>query len=154
MPLADVEAIDILWITLSVFLGLVSVGLLYALIRLGGTLSRLTSLLGGLEAEVVPLIGKVAGTVDRINAQLDKVDRVTDSAVDAADAVDTAVRAVTLAIKRPVQKISGLVAGVAHGAADLRAHWDWRSAAQAGREAARRRERDIADELERDDLGR
>lgn len=43
------------------------------------------------------MIGKVGGSVDRVNGQLDKVDRITDSAVDAASSVDTAVRAVSLA---------------------------------------------------------
>ena len=32
---------------------------------------------------------------------------MTDSAVDMADSADTAVRAVSMAIVRPVQKISG-----------------------------------------------
>ena len=59
-----------------------------------------------------------------MNGQLDKVDQVTDSAVDAVDSVDTAVRAVSMAITRPVQKISGFAAGVAHGAATLKARRD------------------------------
>ena len=33
---------------------------------------------------VHPVIGKVGGSVDRVNGQLDKVDRVTEGAVDAA----------------------------------------------------------------------
>ena len=37
--------------------------------------------------------------------------------VDAADSVDTAVRAVSFAIQRPVQKVAGLAAGIAHGLA-------------------------------------
>lgn len=151
MPLADFSAIDVLWICLSVFLVLVAVGTAWLLVRLAGTVGRLTSFLGGLETEVLPVINKVGGTVERVNQQLDKLDQVTDSAVDAADAVDTAVRAVTMAITRPVQKISGLVTGVAHGASDFRVHRDWRSATDAGREAAARRERDVADELSRDE---
>jgi uncharacterized protein YoxC len=150
MPLADLTAIDVLWICLSVFLVFIALGLTWLLVRLGGTVGRLTSLLKGLETEALPVINKVGGTVDRVNQQLDKLDQVTDSAVDAADAVDTAVRAATMAITRPVQKISGFVAGVAHGAADFKVHREWRSAADAGREAAARRERDIAEELSRD----
>ena len=151
MPLADFTAIDVLWICLSVFLVLVALGLTWVLVRLGGTVGRLTSFLEGLETEVLPVINKVGGTVDRVNQQLDKLDQVTDSAVDAADAVDTAVRAVTMAITKPVQKISGFVTGVAHGAADFKVHRDWRNAADAGREAAARREQDIADELSPDE---
>jgi hypothetical protein len=87
--------------------------------------------------------------VDRVNAQLDKVDRVTESAVDAADSIDTAVRAVSHAVTRPVQKLSGLVAGITHGAAALRTRRDVRGAFGTGREAAARRERQIGEELER-----
>jgi hypothetical protein len=102
-----------------------------------------------LEREVLPLVNKAGGTVDRVNMQLDKVDRVTDSAVDAADNLDTAVRAVTLAITKPVQKISGFVQGIAHGTAALRTRRDVRNAFETGREAAARREREIEQELER-----
>ena len=151
MALADFTAIDVLWICLSVFLVLVALGLTYVLVRLGGTVGRLTGLVKGLEAEIPPVINKAGGTVDRVNAQLDKLDQVTDSAVDAADALDTAVRAVSMAVTRPVQKISGLATGVAHGAAEYKVHRDWRGAMQAGRDAAARRERDIAEELESTD---
>ena len=151
MVLADVTAIDVLWICLSAFLVLVALGLTYVLVRLGGTVGRLTALVKGLEVEVPPVINKVGGTVDRVNTQLDKLDHVTDSAVDAADALDTAVRAVSMAVTRPVQKISGLATGVAHGASEFKVHRDWRGAMQAGRDAAARRERDIAEELESTD---
>ena len=154
MPLADFTAIDVLWICLSLFLVLVALALTWLLVRVGGTVGRLSSFLKGLETEVIPVINKVGGTVDRVNRQLDKLDQVTDSAVDAADAVDTAVRAATTAITRPVQKISGFVTGVSHGAADFKVHRDWRSAAGAGREAAARRERDIAEELSGDEPAR
>jgi hypothetical protein len=75
------------------------------------------------------------------------VDRVTDSAVDAAASVDRAVRTVTLAITRPVQKVSGLAAGVSYGAADFKVRRDWRHAVEAGKDAAARREDDLAEEL-------
>ena len=95
----------------------------------------------------MPVIKKVGGSVDRINAQLDKVDKITDSAVDAADSVDTAVRAVSMAMTKPVQKVSGFAAGVSYGAADLKTKRGWRHAVQAGKEAAARREQELADEL-------
>ena len=106
MPLASFEPIDALWIALSVFFVLVGVALAYLLVRMGGTVGRLSSFLQGLEREVLPVINQAGGTMERVNAQLDKVDLVTDSAVDVADSVDTVVRAVTLALVRPVQKIS------------------------------------------------
>jgi len=150
----EFTAIDALWIALSVFCVVVALALAYLLLRLAGTARRLTLFLQGLEAAVVPLVNKAGGTVDRINAQLDKVDHVTDSAVDAAGALDTAIRAVSLAVTRPVQKLSGLAAGVRHGAAALWVERDLGAALQAGREAAARRERDIAEELAHTDRAR
>ena len=72
---------------------------------------------------------------------------VTDSAVDIADSADTAVRAVSFAITRPVQLVAGLAAGIAHGFASLRVRKSPRRAYETGREAAQRREQEIADEL-------
>ena len=146
MPLAF-EAIDALWIALSVFFVLVALGLFYVLVRLGGTIRQTTSFLGGLEREVLPVINETGGTIQRVNMQLDKADRVTDSAVDIADSVDTAVRAVSMAITRPVQKIAGLAEGIAYGISSLRSRKNPRRAYESGREAARRREEEIADEL-------
>ncbi len=142
-----------LWrLALAVFLLAVGLAFAYLLIRLAGTVRRVSSFIGGMESSFLPVIDKVGGSVDRVNGQLDKVDRITDSAVDAADSVDTAVRAVSLAVTRPVQKVSGLAAGVSFGAADFRARRDWRHAVQAGKEAAARRERDLVEELR--DAGR
>jgi uncharacterized protein YoxC len=148
VPVGEFTALDALWIALSVFLVLVGLGLVFVLFRLGATIRRLTSFIQGLETEVVPLVNKAGGTVDRVNAQLDKLDHVTASAVDAADSVDTAVRAVSLAITRPVQKISGLAEGIAHGLAAVRSRRGLRSAYDSGRAAAARREHEIAEELE------
>jgi hypothetical protein len=146
---AAFTAIDGLWVTLSVVLVGLAVGLFYVFVRLAGTLSRLSSLIQGLEGELLPLIAKAGGSIDRVNAQLDKLDQVTDSAVDAAANLDKAVRAVTLAVTRPVQKISGFAAGVANAFSSLRARRDVGAAVDAGREAAARRERDISEELGR-----
>ncbi len=137
-----------LWrLALAVFLFAVGLALAYLLLRLAGTIARLSALIRGMGESIIPVIGKVGGSVDRVNGQLDKMDRITDSAVDAVDNVDTAVRAVSMAVTRPVQKVSGLAAGVTYGAADFRAGRDWRHAVQAGKEAAARREQDLAEEL-------
>jgi hypothetical protein len=58
------------------------------------------------------------------------------------------VRAVSLAITRPVQKLSGLFEGVSHGLASFRVTRDPREAVDAARSAAARRQAEIADELE------
>ncbi len=143
-----------LWrLALAVFLFAVGLTLAFMFLRLSETVRRLSSLVRGVENELLPVISKLGGSVDRVNGQLDKVDRVTDSAVDAVDNVDTAIRAVSLAITRPVQKASGAAAGVAHGFAEFRARRDWRSAVQAGKEAAARREQELAEELREADRG-
>jgi len=137
-----------LWrLALAVFLLAVGLSLAWVFLRLAETVQRLSALIRGIERELVPVIGKVGESVDRVNGQLDKVDQITDSAVDAVNGVDTAVRAISLAIARPVQKISGFAAGLSYGAADLKAHRSWRGAVQAGKEAAARREQELAEEL-------
>jgi len=137
-----------LWrVALAVFLFAVGIALAYLLVRLSRTADSVTDLIEGTEKEVLPVIEKVGGSVDRVNTQLDKVDRVTDSAVDVADSVDTAVRAVSMAITKPVQKVSGFATGVTHGAADFKTKRGWKHAVRAGKEAAARREQEIADDL-------
>jgi hypothetical protein len=137
-----------LWrVALAVFLFAVGLSLAYLLVRLAGTATRLSTLIRGAGDSMLPVVDKFGGSVDRVNGQLDKVDRITDSAADAVENVDTAVRAVTLAITRPVQMVAGLAAGVSYGAADFKVARDWRHAVEAGKEAAARRESDLAEEL-------
>lgn len=147
MQLLAVSAGEIASYALAAFLVAVGAGLAYAFVRLGGTFARLSSFIKGTERELLPVIHKVGESVDKVNQQLDKVDRVTDSAVDIADSADTAVRAVSMAIARPVQKLSGLAAGLTHGAASLKAHRDWSESMRVAKDAAARRERDFEDEL-------
>jgi len=137
-----------LWrLALAVFLLAVGLAIAWFFVRLAGTVARLSSLIKGTEESLLPVFEKVGGSVDRVNGQLDKVDRITDTAVDAVDSVDTAVRAVSMAVTRPVQKVSGIAAGVSSGASDFRARRDWRHAVQAGKHAAALRENDLAEEL-------
>jgi uncharacterized protein YoxC len=137
-----------LWrLALAVFLLSVGLSTAYLLVRLGGTVARLSAFIRGAEREVLPVINKVGGSVDRVNGQLDKVDRITDSAVDAAESVDTAVCAVSMAVTRPVQKVSGFAAGISYGAADFKTKRSWRHAVQAGKDAAARREQELGEEL-------
>jgi uncharacterized protein YoxC len=138
-----------LWrLALAVFLLAVGLSAGYLLVRLGGTAGRLSAFISGAEQEILPVINKVGGSVDRVNSQLDKVDRVTDSAVDAVESVDTAVRTVSQAVTRPVQKVSGFAAGVSYGAADFKAKRDWKHAVQAGKDAAIRREEELAEDID------
>ena len=138
-----------LWrLALAVFLLAVGLASAYLLVRMAGTVGRLSAFIKGAEQEILPVINKVGGSVDRVNAQLDKVDRITDSAVDAAESVDTAVRTVSRAVTRPVQKVSGLAAGLSYGAADFKTKRDWKHAVQAGKDAAARREQELVEDLE------
>lgn len=147
MQLLAVTAGDVAYYALALFLVAVGLALAYVFIRLGGTFARLSSFINGTERELMPVIHNVGETVDKVNGQLDKVDRVTDSAVDMADSADTAVRAVSMAIARPVQKVSGVAAGITHGVATLKARRGWSAAVQSAKEAAARRERDLEEEL-------
>ena len=142
-------ATNVAWIALAVFLVAVGLGMGWAFLRLAATFGRVSSFIKGTERELLPVIAKVGGSVDRVNAELDKLGQASDSAVDAVESVDQAVRAVSFAVKRPVQKLTGLAAGVSHGWASLRSRRDWRSAVETGREAAARREADFEEELRR-----
>jgi uncharacterized protein YoxC len=138
---------DLADLALAIFLIAAGIGLGWAFLRLAVTFDRLSSLIRGAEREVLPVINKVGGSVDRVNAQLDKLDTATDSAVDAVVAVDEAVRSVSYAVKTPVQKLAGLSAGVSHGWASLRTRRNWREAVDEAKAAAARRERDLDEEL-------
>ncbi len=139
---------DLAYLALAVFLLLTGLALAYGALRLGGTLGRASSLLEGTEKELLPVISKLGGTVDRVNGQLDKVDQITNSAVAAVTSVDTAVRSVTGLVTRPIERLAGLTAGARHAASSLRARGDWREAVRTGKEEAERREQDLADDLE------
>ena len=138
---------DAAYLGLAIFLVCVGLALSWACLRLAVTFDRLSSLIRGTERELLPVVAKLGGSVDRVNAQLDKLDPATDSAVDAVEAVDRAVRSVSFAISRPVQKLTGLSAGLSHGLASLRTRRDWRGAVAEGRAAAARREHDLEEEL-------
>jgi signal transduction histidine kinase len=135
------------WAALAFFLFAVALGLAYLFFRLGETLKRLSAFINGAERELLPVVAKVGGSVDRVNGQLDKLDVVTDSAVDAVESVDSAVRAVSFAVKTPVKKATGWTAGARYGAAALRARRDWRAALEEAKAAAARREADLEEEL-------
>jgi hypothetical protein len=138
---------EVLDYALAIFFVASGVGLAYMLVRMGGTFGRLTSLIKGTERDLLPVLVKAGGTVDRVNDQLDKLDVVTDSAVSMADNADTAVRAVSTAITTPVKKVTGLSAAVSHGFAAFRARRDVGEAAKVAREAAAKREAELDEEL-------
>src|SRR2546430_17287215 len=137
---------DLAHLALAFFLVAVGVGVGWAFLRLAVTLDRISSFIRGAEREVLPVINKVGGSVDRVNAQLDKMDAATTSAVDAVAAVDEAVRAVSFAVKRPVQKLAGLSAGGSHRRSALETPRNWGGAGGEGKGAGPRGERGAQDE--------
>jgi hypothetical protein len=147
MTIVASTAGDILDYALAGFFVLSGLGLAYMLLRMGGTFARLSSFIRGTERDLLPVIVKAGGTVERVNDQLDKLDVVTDSAVSMADSADTAVRAVSTAITAPVKKVSGLAAGVSHGFAAFRARKDAGEAVRVAKDAAAQRENELDEEL-------
>ena len=146
MILADYTASDFAWLALAAFLCLVGVGLLYALFRLGEVLGQTTKTIEHTEAELLPVISKSGETLDKVNRELDKVDVATDSALAAVQAADTAVRTVTGAVVYPVTKLAGMIAGLRSGVSSLWSGRNLDDAMETAREAAARREHDLADE--------
>src|SRR5690242_19163924 len=118
-------------LALAIFLIAVGLGLAYLFLRLAETFMRVSTFVRKTERELLPVLNKVGGTVDRVNTQLDKVDRITDSAVDAVEAVDSGVRTVSAAVRKPVQKLAGFTYGVSYGASSLRTNRKLRGAVQA-----------------------
>ena len=72
---------------------------------------------------------------------------MTDSAVSMADSADTAVRAISTAIATPVEKVTGLAAGITHGFSQFRKSKSFADATTAAKEAAREREADLREDL-------
>jgi len=132
---------------LAIFLVAIGLAAAFMLFRLGQSFERLSSFIKGTERDLLPVIVKAGATVDRVNYQLDKADTVTDSAVSMADSADTAVRAISTVIATPVEKISGLAAGVTHGFSQFRKSKNFGEASSAARDAARQREADLHDDL-------
>src|ERR1035437_5989510 len=139
---------SIAYAALAFFLIAVGLTLGYSLLRLAGVFGRLSSLVKGVEQELVPVLNKAGGSIDRVNGQLDKLDVVTDSAVDAVGSIDTGMRAVAGAVKLPARKIAALSAGLVHGLAAFRVERDVAAAMAAARFAAEERENRFAEEFE------
>jgi uncharacterized protein YoxC len=153
--LADFTASDGAWVALAVFLVLAGLGLVYSLVRLGAAFGQVSRTVRHAEEEVLPVIGKAGGTLDRVNRELDKVDEVTDRAVGAVKAVDGAVRSLAGAVSYPAQRLAGLAAGLRYGISSFRVHRDLDEALRVAREAAARRQAELAAEMgEGEDEGR
>jgi len=125
------------------FLVAVGIGLIYALVRLGGALGRAEHLLADVDTEVVPLLKQATETLDGVNTELDKIDVVMTSVVDATEKVDQTTRAVESAISVPAKKAAAFGAGISQAVstffnrgadgepADEESPWDGEASAAA-----------------------
>ncbi|HEY1316733.1 MAG TPA: hypothetical protein VGF10_05915 [Gaiella sp.] len=147
MLVADFTASDGAYVALAVFLVLVGLGLAYALWRLGSLLRQLSTTVQHTEVELLPVLNKSGGTLDRVNVQLDRADVVTESAADAVLAVSRVVRATSAALAVPIQGLAGVVEGIRYAFSSLKTKRDVGEAVNVGREAAQRRVDDLAEEL-------
>ena len=147
MTILASTASDAAYWGLAIFLIAIGLASAFMLFRLGQSFERLSSFIRGTERDLLPVIVKAGFTVDRVNYQLDKADTVTDSAVSMADSADTAVRAISTVITTPVEKVSGLAAGVTQGFSQFRKSRSFGDATAAGRDAARQREADLREDL-------
>ena len=147
MLVLDTSGTDIAYYALAVFLVLLGLGSFWSLWKLGEVFGRLSSFISGSERDVLPVVVKAGGTVDRVNKQLDKADTITDSAVSMAESVDTAVRAVSFAITKPVEKVSGAAAGISHAVSSFRKNHDVKTAMDDAKEAAAQRAKDLHEDL-------
>lgn len=112
---------DIWHYALAVFLVLSGIGLVYALIRLGQTLQRVTAAIEDVHKELPGMLHKASTSLDHVNDELEKVGQMTGSAANATAKVDETVRAMSDALGKPVKKAAGFSAGVAQGFGSFRA---------------------------------
>jgi hypothetical protein len=139
------QALDIV---LAIFLIVVGLAIGYAFWRLGVLFSQLRTTVAHTEVEVLPVINKTGGTLDRVNTELDKLDVMTDSAVEAVTAIDRAVRAVSAVVTAPIEALAGVAAAIRHGVSSLLANRDVDEAVRAAKEAGTRRMADLQEELD------
>jgi ABC-type transporter Mla subunit MlaD len=106
VSVAHFTALDALWVSFSAFLVVLSLALVYLVIRLRSTAERLAASLDGLETKATPALRDVEATVDRLNARLDRVDRVSHRAADALERVERRLERMTSAVSRRAQNVS------------------------------------------------
>ena len=112
---------DVLRGSLSFFLILAGVGILYVCVKLGLLLGRLGRTVNQMTDEVVPILTRAQGTVDGINLELARVDEIMVTAVNATKGAEKTVTTLSHAAVAPVKKASGLAAAAKEAFATFRA---------------------------------
>jgi hypothetical protein len=117
---AEITAGDAAAIIAAAALGLIAVGLLFALFSLMGTLRTLRTTVEQFRAEALPLLGQLRGTVGQANSELERVDNLLETAESISTTVDSASRLAYLFFANPVVKALAFSAGTARAARRLR----------------------------------
>jgi hypothetical protein len=139
---------DALDVVLAIFLIVVGLALGYAFWRAGTLLAQLRRTVRNTEEELLPVLTKTGGTIDRVNLQLDKLDTMTTSAVGAVSAIDRTIRAISNVVTAPIQAIAGLAEAIRYGFSSFKTHHDVDRAVQTAKDAAAQRVADLADDLD------
>jgi hypothetical protein len=93
------------------FFVVVAIAAAYALVKAGGTLQRVDTVLGDVDREAVPLLQKAGTTLDGVNANLGNVDQITKDVADITDKIDAMATAVEGAVSTPARKAASFSAG-------------------------------------------
>lgn len=99
-------------VALAFLLVVISVALVYVLVRAGRVLQRVEKLVEDLDTELVPVLQRASTTVDEVNAELGKVNDITASVAEMTERVDAATRAVENAVSSPAKKAAAFTSGV------------------------------------------
>jgi uncharacterized protein YoxC len=116
---------DVLLAAAAFFLVVTALSLSFLLLRLAATLTRVNALLASMERDGIPLLERVAvtldqvtTTLDQVNRQLGKVDTLLDSAVGGVQSADRTARSVSRVVGAPIVRLaeaSALVRGSVSG---------------------------------------
>ena len=139
------QALDVV---LAIFLVVVGLAIGYAFWRLGVLFSQLRTTVKHTEEEVLPVISKTGGTLDRVNTELDKVDVMTDSAVDAVTASTGPSGPCHAVVTAPSRRSPASPRRSATASPRSSTHRDVDEAIRTAKDAGTRRMADLADELD------
>ena len=102
-------------IAIGIFFVLAGVGLGYVSLRLAGLFGQLTTMVGDVDREVVPILNRLQTTVDEVNSELGKIDEITGSVVHVTGTLEHTSTAVQSAITAPIRAAASVSAGVSQG---------------------------------------
>jgi uncharacterized protein YoxC len=107
---------DLIGLIFAVAFALISLAMIWLLLRLRRTVDELTKLVAGITDQTVPLLGEVTGTVVHVNDQLVRVDTITGN----VEAITTNAKALTglfaATLGGPLVKVAAFTYGVRRAA--------------------------------------